>query len=150
MPVEIPELKISAHVTAGFRFVVSIDDTAVGAFTECTLPTMEIEVEEVMEGGLNTFVHQLPKARKSARVSLRNGVAVIKDLHRWYVRTMNGEIVRKRISVSILSVSLDPVMTLDIEDAYPVKWSGPQLNADTNTVAIQTLDFACGEVTVRE
>jgi|WetSurMetagenome_2_1015567.scaffolds.fasta_scaffold423408_2 phage tail-like protein len=150
MPVEIRELQISSHLTAGFRFVVSIADTAVAAFTECTLPTMEIEVEEIKEGGLNTFVHQLPKARKSARISLRNGVAVIQDLHRWYIRTMNGEIVRKRISVSVLSTTLEPIMTLDIEDAYPVKWSGPELKADNNTVAIQTLEFACGEVSVRE
>ncbi|MBK8932716.1 MAG: phage tail protein [Chloroflexi bacterium] len=39
-------------------------------------------------------------------------------------------------------------MTWDIEAAYPVKWSGPQLNSGDNTIAIQTLEFACGSISM--
>jgi len=32
--------------------------------------------------------------------------------------------------------------------AYPVRWAGPQLRSDSNAIAIQTLDLACGQITV--
>jgi hypothetical protein len=37
---------------------------------------------------------------------------------------------------------------LNIEQAYPVKWTGPTLKTDDNTVAIQTIELACGEITI--
>jgi phage tail-like protein len=39
-------------------------------------------------------------------------------------------------------------MVWDIEDAYPVKWVGPELQSGSNSVAIQTLELACGAINV--
>jgi phage tail-like protein len=39
-------------------------------------------------------------------------------------------------------------MNWNIENAYPAKWTGPQLKADDNTVAVETLELACGAVTI--
>lgn len=39
-------------------------------------------------------------------------------------------------------------MSWDLEGAYPSKWTGPQLQSDSKSVAVQSLEFACGEVTV--
>lgn len=147
MPIDNETRKL---LTSGFRFVISIDDSAVAAFTECTLPTMEIETEQVKEGGLNTYAHTLPGSCKPGQITLKNGIGVIKDLQGWYVKTMKGQFTRKRISVTVLSAKLEPVFTLDINDAYPTKWSGPQLRTDDKSVAIQTLVLSCGEISVRE
>jgi len=140
---------IRQRITSGFRFVVSIDDTAVAAFTECTLPTMDIEIEQVKEGGLNTYVHQLPGMRKASQMTLKNGVGVIQDLQSWYLESLGGQVTRKRISVAILNAKLEPVVTLDIAGAFPSQWSGPNLKTDDRAAAIQSLVLACGEVTVR-
>lgn len=139
---------IQTNVYPGYRFVVAFEGLPQAAFTECELPVMEWDTEEVMEGGLNTYVHLLPTRRKPSRITLKNGVGA-SPLFRWYVNNITGDkFERKKITVSLLNSQLQPVMTWHVEAAYPVKWSGPQLNTGENAIAIQTLEFACGEVTV--
>lgn len=135
-------------ITPGFRFVVNVDGIPVGAFTECTLPTLEWDVEEIKEGGLNTFIHQLPGRRKSAKITLKNGVGVAKILLLWYTQNLSEKFSRRKVTITLLNSLMVPMMILDIAGAYPVKWSGPNLKADENTIAIQTLELACGEITV--
>ncbi|MBK6327323.1 MAG: phage tail protein [Chloroflexi bacterium] len=138
------------EVNPGFRFVVDIAGISHGVFTECTLPSIDWDVEEVKEGGLNTYIHQLPGRRKSARITLKNGVGT-SALMDWYIDTMNESFTRRKITVKLLDAKnklSSPLMTWDIEAAYPVKWSGPQLNSGDNTIAIQTLEFACGSISM--
>jgi phage tail-like protein len=142
------EQQLQAMITNAFRFVVAIDGAPLGAFTECTLPTIDWEVEEVKEGGVNTFVHQLPGMRKRTTITLKNGVGIASDLLAWYLKAMNEQFWRRRITITMLNSLLVPVIVMHIEDAFPIKWTGPQLRTEDNTVAIQTLELACGEITL--
>ncbi|MCI0398140.1 MAG: phage tail protein [Chloroflexi bacterium] len=135
------------EVHSAFRFVVKIDGVSQAVFTECTLPNVEWEVEEVKEGGLNSFTHQLPGRRKAAKVTLKNGIGT-GDLLEWYKKVMNQEYERRPVTITLLDVAHERVMDWNIQDAYPVKWTGPQLKTDTSAVAVETLELACGEVTV--
>lgn len=137
-----------ATTVPGYRFVVAIDGAPLGAFTECTLPTIDWEIEEVKEGGLNSHTHQLPSRRKATKITLKNGVGLADGMMVWYLRTMSEDFSRKRVTITLLSPMLAPIMVWHIEDAYPVKWTGPQLRTGDNTVAIQTLELAGGEITV--
>ncbi len=133
---------------AAFRFVIDVEGERQAAFTECTLPTIEWEVEEVKEGGLNTYTHQLPGRRKAARITFKNGVGKSKLLE-WYMNTMSEKITRKPVTITLLDSKHNPVLVWDIQNAYPLKWGGPVLKTDTNAIAIQTLDLGCGEITVK-
>ena len=55
-----PLAAILQEAHASFRYVVNIDGVNVGAFTECTLPTLELDTQVIKEGGQNYFVHELP------------------------------------------------------------------------------------------
>ena len=138
---------ISSATFPAFRFVVDVDGERIGAFTECTLPVIEWDMEEIKEGGLNSYPHQLPGRQKAARVTLKNGVAKSK-LVDWYMNTMKATFKRKKVTISLLDSKKSPVMVWDLKDTLPVKWTGPQLKSDANAVAIQTLDLICGEITV--
>lgn len=140
--------QLHTALTTSFRFVVHIDNEAVGAFTECTLPTIEWEMVTVKEGGLNTSVHQLPGQRKEATITLKNGIGIVDDLLSWCTDAMNEKFKRRKVTVTMHNPFQEPVMTWRIEDALPKRWTAPQLQADSNTVAIQTLELICGEVTV--
>lgn len=144
----LPGAQLGAMITPGFRFVVAVDGAPIGAFTECTLPSFDLDVETVKEGGLNTYVHQLPAQRKAAKITLKNGVGVAKSLLAFYQMAMNEECSRLQVTVTLLNPLLIPIMVLHVRDAYPVKWEGPQLRASENTVAIQTFELACGEIMV--
>ena len=131
-----------------FRFVIELDGEAIGAFTECALPSIEWEVEEIKEGGLNTHIHQLPGRRKSAKITLKNGVGFGQSLVDWYLEYMNEGFSRKRVTVSLLDMQQEAIMEWEIAEAYPLKWSGPSLKSGESAVAIQELQLACGEITM--
>ena len=130
-----------------FRYLVEVDGESQGAFTECTLPVVEWETEEVKEGGLNTFTHVLPGRRKGARLTLKNGVGK-SSLLQWYKDTMNEKFTRKPITITLLDSTQNTIQVWELKEAYPVKWTGPQLKTDANAIAIQSVEFACGEVVV--
>jgi phage tail-like protein len=139
---------LPAMPAAGFRFVVAVDGAPIGAFTECTLPAFDMEVETVKEGGLNTYVHQLPGQRRAVKLTLKNGVGVAKSLLAFYKLAMSEQYSRLEVTVTLLNPMLIPIIVLHIRDAYPLRWEGPRLQAGDNTVAIQTFEMACGEIMV--
>jgi phage tail-like protein len=141
------DLQIRKQVNAAFRFVVEVNGERQGAFTECTLPTLEWDIEEVKVGGLNTHTVQLPGRRKAARLTLKNGVGK-SQLVDWYIEALKQPVERKTLAVTLLDFTLQPVITWHIEDSYPIRWTGPNLKTDDNTVAIHTLELVCGNITV--
>ena len=88
------EQKMRDIANAAFRFVVSVDGQGQAAFTECTLPVVEWEIERLKEGGTNNYVHQLVGQRKPASVTLKNGVGK-SELMDWYLASMEGTITTK-------------------------------------------------------
>jgi len=53
------------------------------------------------------------------------------------------------VAITLLDVSHKAVIIWNLADAIPINWRGPELKSDATTVAIQTLDLACGEITVK-
>ncbi len=131
-----------------FRFKVTIAQKDQAAFTECSLPSIECEVEEIKEGGLNTYIHQLPSRHKSGKVTLKRGVGK-SDLLTWYLESMGEKFTRKNVTITLLDTSLKPLISWDLANAYPVKMSGPDLKTDSNSIAIQSLELAFGLITVK-
>lgn len=142
-----PMTQLLAESHVAFRYVVEVDNKRVGVFTECELPTIEWETEEVREGGLNTHVHLLPGQRKAARFSLKQGIGN-GPLIEWYRKALENQFVARKVTVALQDVEGNMVATWVMNDAYPIKWTGPQLKSDANTIAIQSIEFACGRVSV--
>lgn len=148
MPTSDKTMIAQAH--AAFRFVVDVGKKGQGVFTECTLPSVEWEVEEVKEGGLNSYVHQLPGRCKAARVTLKNGIGK-SELMKWYIQSLNEGVSKKHrtpVTITLLDSTHNKIMAWNIENAYPIKWIGPQLKTDSNTIAIQTLELVCGAISI--
>ncbi|HRW06059.1 MAG TPA: phage tail protein [Caldilineaceae bacterium] len=148
-----PTAQLLYETHTAFRYKIEIADITVGAFTECTLPAIELETEEVKEGGLNTHTHFLPGRRKAARLILKNGVGK-NQLVDWCIETLQTKISGKSSQIKTQNITItlqdargsEPICAWHIERAYPVKWVGPTLKADTNAIAIQTIEFVCGLV----
>jgi len=80
---------------------------------------------------------------------LKNGVGKSQILD-WYIKTMSESVTRKSVTITLVDSTGNSVLVWDIKDACPVKWTGPQLKTDANSIAIQTLELACGEIVVSE
>lgn len=133
-----------------FRFAVQIDGVTEAFFTECTLPALEVEVEEQKEGGFNDGTHLLPGRVKQGTVTLKRGLTSTSALLGWYTAVMQGQVGESRRQVSIvLYDSLgDQVMRWDFTGAYPRKWSGPTLDSASTSVAVESLELAFESVVV--
>jgi phage tail-like protein len=136
--------------TASFRFVVHVDGMPAGAFTECTLPSIEWEMEEIKEGGFNTSVHRVPGRRKAATVTLKNGIGTVKELLEWCIDAMNESYKRRNVTITMHNSELKTIVTWHLEGALPTRWSGPELKTDNSAVAMQTLELTCGTVSVEK
>jgi len=139
---------------AAYPFVVEIDQQKCAGFTECTLPVLEVEVEEVKEGGFNDGTHLLPGRVKRGSVTLKRGLAKPDDLLKWYSSIVQGKIKRRTVSVVFYDSQpgSDPspreVMRWNLVGAYPHKWTGPVLNSASTDVAIETLELSFESVSV--
>ena len=139
-----------SEVYPAYRFVVQIDGVPEAFFTECTLPNLEIEVEEEKEGGFNTGTHLLPGRVRRGSLTLKRGLARSSALLGWYLDVMQGQVAkaRRQVSIMLLDESGAPILRWDLQGAYPTKWAGPTLNTGQSDAAIETLELAFESVTV--
>jgi phage tail-like protein len=125
-----------------FRFVVEINGTRAGGFSEVTGLEVRTEVDEYREGGVNDYVHKIAKETRYPNLTLKRGITDATDLWEWHQQIVSGDIQRKTISVVLLDSLGDEKWRWVFRDAYPVKWNGTDLNATGNTVAVESVEFA--------
>lgn len=131
-----------------FRFVVTVNNQRVGAFLKIKLPKLQWKTQEVKEGGLNTYTHELILQRKKAKLTLERGVGITADLLDWYMDALNGTVTRKAVSVTLLDSEGKNVVIWSIEGAFPIQWQGPKLDTKAKAIAIEKLTLSCGRISV--
>jgi phage tail-like protein len=125
------------------RFWIQMNSLLEAYFTECSGLQIQTEVFEYKEGGLNSYTHKLPTRTSFSNITLKHGFSTSAKLWNWYKNTVDGKIKRENISIIVYSrKNNDVIRRWNIEDAYPVKWIGPQLNIKSNEPAIETIELA--------
>lgn len=125
----------------GFRFRVEILGVQVGGFTEVTGLEREVEVEDFREGGVNDFTHKLATVTKYPNLTLKRGLADAVELWTWHQDVVDGKIERRQLSVVLVDTQGHDTWRWVFEKAYPVKWSGGAMNASTNAVLVESVEF---------
>ena len=125
-----------------FRFLVEIKGLIKGGFSEVSGLQAETEFEEIREGGVNDYVHKLPKITKYPNITLKRGIIDSDVLWKWHQDVVNGKVERKTVFIILKDSEGNEKWRWEFDDAYPVKWTGPDLKADSSTVAVETLELA--------
>lgn len=141
-----------------FRFLVTLDPgdaylppaqaalvplVAMGAFQEVTGLGAQLEVTAYAEGGRNDSVHQLPLRHSWNRLTLRHGLVLGPGLWSWYQAGLTGSLgARRDGSVLLLDGSGAPAVSWAFHGGLAAKWTGPDLHAEQNGVALETLEIA--------
>lgn len=138
------------QLPVAFYFQVTIDDYEY-AFKEVSGLTAEMETEPVREGGVNNYVHHLPKSIKHNNLVLKRALNPIqqKDV-KWLQRILEGDfellISTKNIMVKLLDSDGAAIYSWSCQNAYPVKWEVENLDSEKNSVLIETLEFAYSQL----
>lgn len=128
---------------SGFNFAVEISGLIVAGFSEVSGLQAEIEVQEYREGGVNGYIHKLAgPARYPSNLILRKGIADSTELWSWYREVSRGTIRRKPLDVVLFDSNRDEKRRWKFQNAYPVKWLGPDLKAASSDVAVEVLELA--------
>jgi phage tail-like protein len=133
---------ITEEVISNSRFYVFIDNKEQAIFTEVSGIEVQMDVLEFQEGGNNGFVHHLPGRTKISRITLKRGMTCSNDFLRWQLQIASGDIERRNVSVAVFDVSGKELVRWNFDNAYPVKWSGPPLDASGAAVAVEALELA--------
>ena len=124
------------------NFIVEIEGLLVGGFTDCTGLQIEVEAHEYREGGQNDFVHRFAGATRHPLLVLKHGLSPIDGLWGWHQDVAAGDIRRRNGTIYLLNKTQTPVLWWHFREALPLKWSGPDLRADTAAVAFESIELA--------
>jgi len=105
--------------------------------------SVDLETEEVAEGGENRFKHKIPVRTKYPNLVLKRGVLIDSKVIKWCRKALEDfEILPIDITVKLLDEKHEPLQTWSIAHAYPVKWSVADFNAEENKLVIETLELS--------
>lgn len=126
-----------------FQYQVEIESITIGGFSEVTGLQVETEIKEYREGGLNEYMHRLAgPTRYPSNLILKRGLTDVDTLIRWHQQVTQGTVQRFNGSIVLLDISGQERWRWNFLQAYPVKWTGPNLRATAAEVALETLELA--------
>jgi len=138
----------SNRVTAA-TFLFEVDGVEIGRFTEVSGLEVEVEVEELEEGGENSFVHKLPGRMKWPNIMLKRGITQNDSLLTWLSKSSGeqfsasgNKLSRSTAAITLLGPSAARLRSWEFTGAFPVKWSGPTFAAASNDMAMEELEIA--------
>jgi phage tail-like protein len=142
----------------GYRFIVTllpgdaylpplqsaaITLIAAGQFQEVKGLGADLEVTAYAEGGVNDYVHQLPVRHSWQRIALRRGIVRDPGLFFWYMAGLTQSLgARRDGAIMLLTPGGTPAIAWTFRAGMAVKWNGPELNAMTSTVAVESIEIA--------
>ena len=137
----------------GFHFRVNFDGVSKNeqdySFQSVSGLSVDIETEEFAEGGENRFKHKLPVKTKFPNLVLKRGMLLDSELIEWCKNAIENFIFEPAdITVDLLDEEHNPLTTWNIVNAYPVKWSVEDFNAEESKLAIESIELVYNYFTI--
>jgi phage tail-like protein len=117
---------------------ITQNSSFLGIFKTLSGLEVEFDVLEYREGGNNDFVHRLPGRMTYPNLVLSWGLVSDEALLNWFMQT-HTQAQTQDITLTLTATQGDvsrDVRKFTFADAFPVRWSGPVLNA--NVVSPET------------
>ena len=127
----------------GFNFMLQLEGSVAGYFTECSGIGSEHEVVEhkVVDEAGHEIVRKIPGRLKWQDVSLKRGITSDLEIWAWRQSAVEGKMsdARKNCTITMMSRDYAPVAVWHFHNAWPSKVTGPNLKADSNEFGVEEL-----------
>jgi len=132
-----------------FSFKVEIGGQTVG-FQEVSGLDAEAQPIEYRRGESKEFsVIKMPGLQKLSNVTLKRGVFVNDNAFwDWHQQITKNTIKRGAVTISLLDENGNPTMVWTLQNAWPTKVTAPDLKADGNEVAVESIELAHEGLTI--
>lgn len=128
-----------------FNFLIEIEGLVIGGFSECSGLQVETELFEYREGGLNEYMHNFVGSTKYTPLVLKQGLTSNDGLWKWHQEIVSQGVnqVIKRLNGTIYlnDQQGNQVKVWNFKQAFPYKWTGPELRADSSEVAFESVEL---------
>jgi len=136
------------------HFLLSIDGIASVSFSKCSGLAGEVSVEEYQEGGENRFSHRFPTRASAPNLVLSQGAGPLAELWDWFAEFHVTGLVTPRDGTVVLMSSVDgalvPARVWAFTRGWPVKLTGPDLDAQSSAVAIEAIEIAYQQLALKK
>jgi phage tail-like protein len=113
--------------------------------------SVEYDMEEYKEGGENRFTHKLPVRTKYADLVLKRGMLTDSGVIEWFLKAFRDrEFEPRDVNVILMNEKSEPLRTWKVAHAIPKKWLISDLNANENSVVIETMELSYRYFTIQE
>lgn len=119
-----------------FRFKVAIEDIFQEGFYEVIMPDTRVDLSEFEEGGESAVDTEY------GNLILMWGVTSNTDLYDWFASVVDGNVVKKSLSVVLMNDLNEDAARWNFTEAWPTMYHAPDLNAGESGVAIETLEIS--------
>lgn len=131
-----------------YNFKLQIQGVNEGHFTACSGLDIEVEAIPYREGGVGQVVHQIPGQVIYGAITLSYGLTASNELFQWLLTAVRGTVERRNVSILMLdSGGTTEVLRWDLTNAWPSRWCGAPLDAQSHEVAIESLTLVCETIT---
>lgn len=145
------------------NFLVSVDEVSgVAAFNEVTGVEATVDVIEFRQGNSSSLAPvKIQGLVKHGNVTLKMGYTRDQDFKTWIqncVSERRGETPRRNVTIEMIDInegapqsiveSVSGTLTWILKDAWVCKYNGPDLNASTSEVAIESVEIAYEELVI--
>jgi len=131
------------HPMPAYHFLVEWGGTRVG-FIEVSGLEITTDLIEHRDGAdPNQVAHKMPGLTRYKNIVLKRGILKgDNDFFNWMNTKNLNQVERRDIVIQLLNENHEPVIIWRAVNAFPVRLSGPVLNANTSEVAIEELELA--------
>lgn len=139
----------------GFHFKVEFQDLDKEdvdvRFQSVTGLAIDMQTQSVNEGGEHRFEHVLPIRTKYSNLVLKRGLTQNSKLIEWCTDAFQTlTIYPKDVLVHLLNEEHEPLMTWNIVQAWPKKWSVSDFNAEKGALVLETLELQYQYFTIQQ
>ena len=129
-------------------FLLEVDGLPIGRFSAVSGLSMSVEVETYQEGGENNYEHKFPGRVTWENLVFKRGITNDNNLFNWFELTvgpgfmLTDSFSRATAGVTMLSANGKRLRSWVIQDAFPVRWKGPDFDANNDEVPTEELEVA--------
>jgi len=145
------------NIPVGFSFKVVFQDNKnimkdgkECMFQEVSGINASFDTETIAEGGVNNYLHKLPKAVKYDNLVLKRGLYRGSSLITWATDAINNfKFTPIPVEISLLDHTAAKILTWTFNNVYPVSLKISEFKSIDNAIVVESLELAYSFLTGR-